>query len=103
MPEVLTLGNVHAQRGSPPSTYAILAAVEGQPGAIPRVLGTTLLRSFFLAPGLMAVSRILDDAKVPRFQKVALGALAASASASIFLLAWYSSKKLAGREINHER
>lgn len=69
------------ERGSPPSSYCALAVVEGQPGAIPRFLLATLLRSLIIAPGLFAVG-------IPPKQ-VAFGALAASTSISGVLLLYY--------------
>jgi hypothetical protein len=37
---------------APPSSYAVYDVVTGVPGAIPRALGLTLLRSVFIVPGL---------------------------------------------------
>lgn len=40
------------QYGSPPSTYAILAALNGEPGAWMRVATSTAMRAGLIAPGL---------------------------------------------------
>lgn len=40
------------QRGSPPSDYAVLALVQGQPEALSRVAVLTAKRSLLIAPGL---------------------------------------------------
>lgn len=38
---------------APPSSYAIAAALEGEPGALGRVFFGTLQRSVFIVPGLL--------------------------------------------------
>lgn len=40
------------QRGSPPSTYAILSALENEPGAAQRVAWSTFRRMLLIAPAL---------------------------------------------------
>lgn len=71
-----------AQRGSPPSTYAVLDFVEGRPGATLRLLGLTAMRSLFVAPGLYL-------AGVRRPAQLAGYSLAASVSISVCLVAYY--------------
>jgi hypothetical protein len=39
-------------RDEPPSTYAIAAFMQGQPGSLGRVVNLTLSRMVFIAPGL---------------------------------------------------
>ncbi len=73
------------QRGDPPSTYCALAVVEGQPGAIWRFLGATLVRSLFIAPGLAFAGQ--------RGKELAIDALAASASISTILLLFYGYQR----------
>lgn len=48
----MTVTPQHDERGSPPSTYAVLAALEKQPGAWQRVAWCTLVRVPFLALGM---------------------------------------------------
>lgn len=73
---------MEAQRGSPPSTYAILAAIEGQPGAWRRVAVATAIRSAMIAPGLWIAG--------VRGWKVATGALAGSVGITAVLYAYYA-------------
>jgi hypothetical protein len=40
------------ERGEPPSTYALLAAIEGQPNAWYKVASLTAVRAALIAPGL---------------------------------------------------
>jgi len=44
--------NTYVEPQSPPSSYAIAAALEGEPGAWGRVIGVTLARALFIVPGL---------------------------------------------------
>jgi hypothetical protein len=47
-----TTGNGYVDQQSPPSSYAIAGALEGEPGAWGRVVLVTLARAFCIAPGL---------------------------------------------------
>lgn len=67
--------------GSPPSDYAIHALVNGEPGALSRVVGLTFVRSCLIAPGLYATGE--------RGADLAKKALASSAGVSVLLTAWY--------------
>ncbi len=70
------------QLESPPSTYAIAAWVDKEPGAGGRVAGLTLERAFFIGTGLfLAGFRGADLLK---------GALAASATVTGWIWADYS-------------
>jgi len=73
---------MEAQRGAPPSTYAILAAIEGQEGAWRRVAVATAIRSLMIAPGLWIAG--------VRGWKVATGALAGSIGITAVLYAYYA-------------
>jgi hypothetical protein len=44
--------DTYVDQQSPPSSYAIAGALEGEPGAWGRVLLVTALRAFCIAPGL---------------------------------------------------
>ena len=70
------------KRGSPPSSYAVLAVVEGQDGAVWDLATLTLLRSTFVLPGLYAVGL--------RGKDLVKASVAASASISAALLVWYA-------------
>lgn len=62
MPKTMMIGKIGAGAlaaatpspvlGSPPSSYAIYDLVTGVPGALPRTIGLTAVRSIFIAPGL---------------------------------------------------
>jgi hypothetical protein len=70
------------QRGSPPSTYSILALLEGQPGAVGDVVENTLLRMLLIAPGLWLVGL--------RGRQLVLSTAAASASITVGLTGYYA-------------
>jgi hypothetical protein len=70
-------------RGSPPTTYAILALLEGEDGALGRVVWATVRRALFVAPGLFI-------AGVKNPQRLALQSFAASASITACLTAYYA-------------
>jgi len=69
-------------RGSPPSTYAIQALLEGQEGALWRVGRVTLTRTLLIAPGLYLTGL--------RGRDLVRGSLYASASISAGLLLYYA-------------
>jgi hypothetical protein len=72
---------------SPPSTYAIAAALEGEPGAWGRVAYETGRRAAILAPGIYLAG--------VRGRKFFAACLLGSVSITGVLLAhyWYSAKK----------
>jgi hypothetical protein len=74
-----------ADRGSPPSTYAVLAVMEGEEGAWGRVALATGVRALAILPGLWAVG--LRGWKLPGWS------LAASTSITLWLFALYSLKR----------
>lgn len=45
----------------PPSTYAIQALVNGEPGAFQRVVGLTLLRTALILPGLWVAGKAFRE------------------------------------------
>ena len=63
--------------GEPESTYAISALVDGEPGALPRVVGLTALRSVIIGGGLYVAG--VRGARLYR------GALAASTAVSVWI------------------
>lgn len=46
------------ENGAPPSSYAVAAALDGEEGAVLRLVGLTFLRGVFILPGLWAVSKV---------------------------------------------
>lgn len=48
-------------RTQPPSTYAIQALVNGEPGAFQRVVGLTLLRTALIVPGLWLAGKAFRE------------------------------------------
>ena len=42
----------YIEKGSPPSSYAVAAVLEKEPGSTGRVIMGTLMRSLFIIPGL---------------------------------------------------
>lgn len=70
------------ERGSPPSTYAILALLEGEPGALGRVAVGTAQRMVLIAPGLWLAGF--------RGRDLLAGTAAASASVTLGLIAYYA-------------
>ena len=70
------------QHQSPPSTYAIAAWVDKEPGAGGRVVGLTVERAFFIGTGLLLAGF--------RGADVIRGALTASAAVTGWIWADYS-------------
>jgi len=69
----------------PPSTYAIAALVDGEPGALGRVVELTLTRSMLIAPGLY-VAGIRDPGSLV---KATLGATV-SITVGLAIVYWWS-------------
>jgi len=68
--------------GAPPTDYAIYALVRGEPRALQRVAGLTLVRACLIAPGLYVAGI--------RGRKLVTQSLAASVGVSALLTAWYA-------------
>lgn len=83
MPEVQQPSYVETQ--SPPSSYAIAAAIDGEPGAWGRVLTVTLARAFIIFPGLYLGGI--------RGKHLLTGSLAASSTITAMLFGMYAAKK----------
>ncbi len=77
---------------SPPSTYAVAAFLEGQPGSGIRLLGLTGLRAAFILPGLWIASA-MSPVKLSGGQLVAFS-LASSATITAGMLGWYKLHEL---------
>ncbi len=87
---IVPLGNADTlPKGSPPSSYAAYAVLDGERGALLRFLGLTVLRSLLIAPGV-AIMGI-------RGKQLVLGSLAGSGVISVSALGyvWYARKQAA--------
>jgi|SRR6185503_4606612 len=47
------------EHGSPPSSYAVLAVLDGESGSMLRLVGLTLLRGCFIIPGIWVTSKVM--------------------------------------------
>ena len=81
----------YLERDAPPSLYAVSAVLEGEPGAWPRVVGNTLLRAAFLAPGAWVGFKLAGGQ--PRVGQVASAALGGSIGITAGLFALYAWKR----------
>jgi len=73
---IVPLGNADTvPQGSPPSSYAAYAIVDGEPGSIVRFAGLTILRALLIAPGV-ALAGV-------RGKQLILGSLAGSGLISL--------------------
>lgn len=95
--EVRTLGRLadgactSCEEG-PPSSQSILALYRGEQGALLRVVGSTLMRSALIAPGV-ALAGYLSGARGLRLAGVTIGGSLVSAVAITgFLAAYYAFK-----------
>ena len=80
------VANNLVRRGSPPSSYAVQALLEGEPGSVGRVLEATLLRTVFVLPGLYFAT--------PYRGRRLLGvAIACSGSITLSLILYYGLRK----------
>jgi len=80
------------QEAAPPSTYAVAAFLEGQPGSGMRLLGLTALRAVFILPGLWIASA-MSPVKLSGGQLVAFS-LASSATITGGMLGWYKINEM---------
>jgi hypothetical protein len=76
----------YVDRNSPPSSYAVASLLEGEPGAIGRVVEATFLRTLFVIPGLYAATPL-------RGKQLLTAALAGSASITLSLMIYYMLRK----------
>lgn len=76
---------VPVQRGAPPTTYAVLAALEGEPGAWERVAFGIGVRAIPISVALLIVG--------VRGWRVPVGAILASSLVSGMLLGYYGLKR----------
>ncbi len=79
------------QRGSPPSTYAILALLEDQPGSAERVAWATFRRMALIAPGLWLAGL--------RGRELVRGSVASSLTITLGLIGYYSYCRKNGKAV----
>jgi hypothetical protein len=79
------VGALSIERDAPPSTYAIAAALDGEPGAWPRVASLTAVRAAMIWPGLYLAGI--------RGWRSAAGAAAGSTAITVLLLGYYGLKR----------
>lgn len=86
------VANPAIEQGAPPSSYAVAAFLEGQPGAGWRLLALTGLRAAFILPGLWIASS-MSPVKLSGGQLVAFS-LASSATITGGMIGWYKLHEL---------
>jgi len=79
------------QRGSPPSTYAILSALQNEPGAAQRVAWSTFRRMLLIAPALWIAGF--------RGRDLARASVASTLGITLGLLGYYSYCQKNGRPV----
>jgi hypothetical protein len=75
----------YIEKGSPPSSYAIAAALEKQRGSVGKVIGGTVMRSLAMAPGLALAGL--------RGQELMKAALLGSGSITMMLFGLYTLRR----------
>jgi len=91
-PEDGYYGNVPVGNQAPPSTYAVAAVLEKEPGSFVRLVGVTAIRAVFIIPGIWIAAKLTDIEIKPPWKLVATG-FAASCTISGGMLLWYWLKK----------
>lgn len=74
---------------APPSTYAVAAVIQGQRGAVLRMIGLTAARGAAITPGLWLSGKALGIKELTGWKLVGT-AMAASSCITIFMYVWYS-------------
>lgn len=81
-------GAIPIENGAPPSTYAVAAFINGEPGSFARLVGVTVLRAVFVIPGLWMSAKVVPGVDLGLFQATLMG-VAASSTISAGLVVWY--------------
>lgn len=79
------------QRGSPPSTYAILSALQNEPGAAQRFAWSTFRRMLLIAPALWIAGF--------RGRDLARASVASTLGITLGLMGYYSYCQKNGRPV----
>lgn len=88
------MGDPAVQDGSPPSSYAVVGVLDGERGAILRLVGLTILRGIFIAPGLW-ISAKLFRVDIEPMQLLALS-VGGSATISVGMIGYYAVRRATG-------
>jgi hypothetical protein len=84
------------EREAPPSTYAVAALLNKEPGAAMRVLGVTAVRTVTIVPGVWLASKTF--VRSVNFWQVILISVFTSTTITLGMLGWYWLKKRAATE-----
>lgn len=79
------------EKDGPPSSYAVAAVLDRQPGAVPRLFGLTVLRALFIAPALYVSSRLV--ARDLALWQIAMMAMGASSGITTGMVVWYKIQR----------
>lgn len=92
--KVRTLGRIGsaamASDEGPPSSQAILALYRGEPGALGKVVGSTMLRAALVSPGVLAAAYVGGARGLRLAGATVLGSLLASLGITAFLAGYYA-------------
>lgn len=81
---------------APPSSYAVASVLDGDPGAIVRLAGLTMLRGCFIVPGMWVASRLTKiDLEPLQILSLSFGG---SATISAGMLAYYAIQRALGAQ-----
>lgn len=82
------------EQNAPPSSYAVAAVLDGQSGAIIRLVGLTALRGIFIMPGLWLASKVLRT-DLDTMDVVGLS-FTGSLTISLGMLGYYAIRRVTG-------
>lgn len=84
------------EHGSPPSSYAVVAVLDGQNGSLLRLIGLTLLRGAFVVPGLFLTAKVMKiDLELYDLLALSFGG---SVAISLGMLGYYWIRRKTGAE-----
>ena len=98
------LGGRYGVRGVPierdamPSSYAVAAVINGEPGGIPRLVWVTFVRAGFMIPFVWGTSKMLDISQLQKVRDMLLFSLGMSVSQSVGLLGAYKIKSIVSEQ-----
>lgn len=82
------------EENAPPSSYAVSAVLDGESGAVVRLIGLTALRGIFIIPGLWVASKVLKT-DLDTWDVVGLS-FAGSVTISAGMLGYYYVRRITG-------
>lgn len=82
------------EHGAPPSSYAVVDLLDGQPGSVVRIVGLTALRGCFIIPGLWVASRLMRVEMEP-MELLGLS-FAGSGTITIGMITYYALRRATG-------